>query len=82
MIIIKASGAAGVRELRRLAKSLSAEPMEMSAEDVAPPSRPARKGSKPSVSTLAGAHVSGQTGEAIMTLRPAGVEAGGDYDLS
>ena len=82
MIVIKASGGRDVRELRKLAKSLSAEPAEISVEDAAPPAPAVRKATKPSVSTLSGARISDETREAIMKLRPVEVEAAGEYELS
>ena len=85
MIVIKASGGRDVRELRKLAQSLSAEPADISLEDLAsaaPAAPTARKASKPSVSTLPGARISEQTREAIMKLQPVEVEAGGEYELS
>lgn len=85
MIVIKASGTKDVRELRKLAKSLSAEPADVSIEDIsssAPAAPTARKSARPSVSTLPGARISEQTREAIMKLRPIEVEAGGEYELS
>lgn len=81
MIVIKASGGRDVRELRKLARSLSAEPAEISIEDAPPAAPAARRGAKPSVSTLSGARISDETREAIMKLRPVEVEARGEYDF-
>jgi hypothetical protein len=82
MIVIRATGSTDVKSLRKLARSLSAEPSDISVEDLAPPAPAVRKGSKPTVSTLPGASVSAQTREAILKLQPAEVEAGGEYELS
>lgn len=82
MIVIKASGSNDVKALRKLARSLSAEPAEVSVEDLAPPAPTTRKASKPSVSTLPGATISEQTRQAILSLQPVEVEAGGEYELS
>lgn len=82
MIVIKASGSTDVKALRKLARSLSAEPADVSVEDLAPPAPAARKAGKPSVSTLPGAKVSEQTRQAILALQPVDVESGGEYDFS
>lgn len=84
MIVIKATGAPDVKSLRKLAKSLSAEPGDISIEDidVAPVAPARRKSGKPSVSTLPGAMISPGTQAAIMQLRPVEVKASGEYELS
>ena len=80
MIVIRASGSNDVKSLRKLARSLSAEPADISVEDLAPPAPAARKASRPSVSILPGASISPQTREAILNLQPVEVEARGEYD--
>ncbi len=80
MIVIRASGSNDVKSLRKLARSLSAEPAEISIEDLAPPAPTARKASRPSVSILPGASISPQTQEAILNLQPVEIEARGEYD--
>ena len=85
MIVIKASGGTDVRELKKLARSLNAEPSDISLEDLASPAPAAsamRKSSNPSVSTLPSARISEQTREAMLKLQPVEVEAGGEYELS
>ena len=81
MIFIRATGSTDVKSLRKLARSLSAEPADMSVEDLAPPAPAARKSSRPSVSTLPGATISAQTREAMMKLQPVEIEAVGEYEL-
>lgn len=81
MIVIRASGSPDVKALRKLARALSAEPADISVEDLAPPSPAPRKAAKPTVSTLAGASISPQTRAAILDLQPVDVEEGGEYDL-
>ncbi len=82
MIVIKATGSTDVKELRKLARSLSAEPADISLEDIAPPAPAARKASKPTVSMLPGARISEQTREAIMKLQAVEVNAGGEYEFA
>jgi len=85
MIVIKASGTRDVRELRKLANSLSAEPAGPSLDDIASnisAAPTARKSGKPSVSTLAGVRISEQTREGILKLEAVEVDAGGEYELS
>lgn len=81
MIFIRATGSTDVKSLRKLARSLSAEPAEISVEDLAPPVPATRKSSRPSVSTLPGATISAQTREAMMKLQPVEIEAVGEYEL-
>jgi hypothetical protein len=85
MIVIKAAGGPGVKALKKLAQSLSAEDREISSDDQigAAPLRSARRASnRPSVSTLPGAMVSAQTQAAIQRLQPVEVSRSGEYELS
>ena len=76
MIVIKATGSNDVKSLKKLARSLSAEPADISVEDLAPPPNAARTSSNPSVSTLAGASIAPATRAAIMGLAAQSEEEG------
>lgn len=83
MIVIRATGSSDVKSLKRLARSLSAEPSDISLdslEELARPAPVARKARKPTVSTLAGATVSPATQAAIADLRQVDVVMAPDYE--
>jgi hypothetical protein len=84
MIVIKATGAPDVKQLKKLARSLGAQDGDVSIEDPAPAqtSRPARKAGKPTVSTLPGTIISARTQDAIDRLQPVEIERAGEYELS
>jgi len=83
MIVIKAAGGPGVKALRKLARSLSAEDREVSIGDIGTaPARPMRKAGQPNVSTLPGALISAQTQAAMQKLQPVEVARSGEYELS
>jgi hypothetical protein len=79
MIVIKATGKADVKSLRKLASELSAEEIDTSASELQPvmPKRSRR----PSVSTLPGATISRATQAAILELRAADIASRGEYEL-
>ena len=84
MIVIKATGAPDVKQLKKLARSLGAQDGDVSIEDSTPAqsARPARRAGKPTVSTLPGTMISARTQEAIDRLQPVEIERAGEYELS
>lgn len=84
MIVIKATGAPDVKQLKKLARSLGAQDGDVSIEESVPAAtaRPARKAGQTTISTLPGAIISARTQEAIDRLRPVEVERAGEYELS
>ncbi|TWG61343.1 hypothetical protein [Aminobacter sp. J44] len=84
MIVIKATGAPEVKQLKKLARSLGAQDGDVSIEDsaTAQTARPARKAGKPTVSTLPGTIISARTQDAIDRLQPVEIERAGEYELS
>ncbi|TWH36656.1 MULTISPECIES: hypothetical protein [unclassified Aminobacter] len=84
MIVIKATGAPDVKQLKKLARSLGAQDGDVSIEDPTPTqtARLARKAGKPTVSTLPGTIISARTQDAIDRLQPVEIERAGEYELS
>jgi hypothetical protein len=66
MIVIRASGAADVKSVKKLAKALSAEPADVTVVAEDPPQR---KRSRPTVSPLSGAIVAPAAHGAILELQ-------------
>lgn len=83
MIVIRATGSSDVRSLKKLARSLSAEPSDISLDtldELAQPAPVTRKARKPTVSTLAGATIAPATQAAIAELKQVEVVVARDYE--
>lgn len=83
MIVIRATGSSDVKSLKRLARSLSAAPSDISLgalEELDRPAPPPRKSGKPTVSTLAGATIAPATLAAMAELQQVDVIMTTDYE--